>query len=549
MRRALLLSLLSLAACTGKIALPFTHGNPGSGGGDGAGGGTAEQPCVPSGDVTSAPMLRITRSQADNLVSDLLGAQFVPSSVLPNDEKLGPFAVNAITTMSADLAQQYQFVAESIGDEVEANVQQFAPCDTAQHTEDECARSFVRDFGQRAFRRPLGTDDETRWMNLYTLEKADTSYAGGVRAVVEGMLQSPDFLYRVEPLPAGVDPSTTEAYAVDGYALASRLSFLLWNSGPDQQLLDKAADGTLLMPDVLSAEASRMLSDPRGKNASRAFAEAWAGMEQLPAAASSPGRLGPLDPSLVPMMHDETVGFVDQVLRLENGQLTTLFQGHLSPADPVLASTVYGVTTAPDPNGDIALPADQRFGILSQASVLFTHAHSEQTSPVLRGRWVRETLFCEPVPDPPPTVVAVPPPPMPGQTTRQRFESHRTDPSCAGCHKLLDPVGFGFEAYDQYGRHRTTDNGQPVDDTGTLVGTDVDGDYSGLPGLSAKLAQSKLAQSCFSQQWYRFGLGHAEGTHDTCTVKAMTKAMSTDGFHQLVQTMIGSDAFTQRRSP
>jgi hypothetical protein len=535
-RSAPAIALLTLCACNGVIVAPGGGGTGGSGGA--GGGGDMMGPCVPMGDLTATPMLRLTRAQVDNAVHDVLDAQFQPSTVLPTDEKVGPFAVNSLTQMTSDLASLYQFVAESIGDEVEADPTKFAPCADTSAGGHACADTLVSSLGQKLYRRPLAQDEHTRWLGLYDTQAADAGYAGGVRAVVEGMLQSPNFIYRVEALPAGADPATTQSWPLDGYALATRLSFLMWNSGPDDTLLMKAQSG-VLTPDALPAEVDRMLTDPRAAHATAAFTEAWAGITTLQDAASSPGRLGPLDASLVPLMHDDATGFVDAVLRGGDGQLESLFTSTQSVADPALVTAVYG----PD-------AATQRSGILSSAAVLFTHAHSDQTSPTLRGRWVRENLLCQPIPDPPPTVVAIPLPPQPGQTTRQRYDAHRTDPSCAACHSMMDQVGYGFESFDQYGRHRDTDQGQMVDDTGTFIQSDIDGNFKGVVELGHKLSGSKSAQQCFARQWYRFGLGHDTGMSDVCTVQAMGKSLSGGGgFAEALHTLVQSDAFTQRRTP
>ncbi len=538
-RAFLVLPSIALVACTATITEPpeVNAQNPIA---------TEPKVCAPKGKLAATPMIRVSRAQMDNLTHDLLGTAFQPSSILAADEKEGPFAVNAVAPMSVGLASQYQFIAEAIGDEVEARPLAFAPCAVPATQGRACAEKLVRDFGRRTYRRPLTADESQRWLSLYEKEALAAGYAGGVRAVVEGMLQSPNFLYRIEPILTGADPSTKEPWPLDGYSLATRLAFLMWNSGPDDALLDSAGALTV---ESMPSQVDRMLEDPRALQSMKAFTEGWAGIESLEQAASSAGRLGGLDPKLVPMMHDDTVGFVDGVLRKGDGRLATLFTSTTTPASPELATQIYGVPTADGSRGVVQLPST-RSGILSNASVLFAHAHSEQTSPVLRGRWLRENILCQPIPDPPPTVVAVPAPPVPGQTTRQRNEAHRADVTCAACHRMLDDVGFGFESFDQFGRHRTLDQDQPIDDSGKLVATDIDGEFRGVTGLGRKLARSNLAATCFARQWYRYGLGHDTSPADVCTLEKMATAVTTgDGFREALHVLVQTDAFLQRSSP
>jgi Protein of unknown function (DUF1588)/Protein of unknown function (DUF1592)/Protein of unknown function (DUF1595)/Protein of unknown function (DUF1585)/Protein of unknown function (DUF1587) len=539
MRAVLVSAVLVFCACAGDIV----------GGSRGPAGEqpTTTPPCMPTGQVAVTPMLRLTRAQVDNHVRDVLGAMTVPSASLSEDERLGPFAVNAQTATTRGLAEQYQFVAEAVGTEVEANVQAFAPCTGLPAGGEACAAAWLDSVAPRLLRRPLDADAKTRWLTLYRAEaSAGGSYATGMRAVVEGLLQSPSFLYRAEPLPSGRSPDTTEAWALDDYAKATRLSFLLWNAGPDAALLAQAAKG--LDADALRTQAARLLADSRAKRMTGAFAEAWLGLGAL--SNVNAARLQGLDAAIVPQMKQESTEFLDRVLRATPGHtMEALFTSSRSSAGSTLASTIYADTSAPDAMGLRTLTG--RAGVLTQASLMFVRAHSEQTSPVLRGRWVREVALCLPIAEPPPNVVAVPLPPVPGQTTRQRVDAHRTDPSCSGCHASLDGVGFGFEAFDQFGRHRDTDQGQPVDDSGQLLGTDVDGPFRGALELGQKLSTSAAASQCFARQYFRFGLGHPDAQHETCTVQSMAKALGADGagFAQAIDVLLGSDAFSQRRSP
>lgn len=539
----IVVTLLLASACTGEMI-----GRAKSAAG--------ARPTVPEGAactqgaVGTSGLLRITRTQYDHTAADLFGTAIVPSQTLSTDDRVGTFSINSETLMSRGLAEQYQYVAEAIGVEVEANVFTRAPC--AKPTTDgaTCARTFLQTFGRRAFRRPLDTDELNRWVAVYTTAASTGAYATGIRTVVEAMLQSPSFLYRLELAPVGKNPDDPNGYAVDAYALASRLSYMLWNSGPDDALLDAAAAGELEQPASLQAKTDAMFSDDRSLRSMDAFGEGWAGLDTLSAAASSPIRLGGLDPALVPLMRAETVSFLDTVLRKQDGRFATLMSATFTVADPKVTSAFYGITTPPGATGETPLDPTQRSGILTHPSLMFTHAHSEQTSPVLRGKWVRENLFCQKMPDPPANVNTTPPAPVPGQTARQRFAQHSSDPTCASCHSLMDDIGFSFENYDQYGKFRTTDASQPVDASGVLRGTDSDGSFTAVRGLAAKLSQSPTAHDCFAKQWFQFDVGRMPSASEACLVSQLSTTMkSGGGYAAYVRLLTASEVFHTRRSP
>ena len=535
-------ALLAFAACTGEvIAPPAPPEETGSGGG-----APVDQACTP-GPTGVSPMVRLSREQVDHAATDLLRAAFIPSTALTADEKVGPFAANTSVQMTRSLAEQYQFVAEKLGAELEPKALSVAPCADQANGASACAKTFVTRFGALAFRRPLEADEVTVYVGLFDKVKAANSYALGIRSVVEAMLQSPSFLYRVELPPA---PETTEAWVVDQYALATRLAYLLWNSAPDQALLDAAGQGALGTDEGLSTQLERMLTDPKRQRAVTSFATAWAELEPLATAATSPERLAGLDPALVPQMEDETVRFLAAALTDERPPMEALFTAKWTVASPALAKALYGVTAAPDADGRLPLDGSVRSGLLTQAGVLFSHSHAQQTSPVLRGKWVRKVLFCQEVPDPPANVNATPPDPVPGQTTRERFSAHRTDKSCSGCHRLMDDIGFSLEGFDQHGVVRAMDSGKPVDVSGTLIGTDVDGAFMGATGLGLKLAASPSARLCFAKQWFRSGLSRPEASSETCLVKAMSKALENPkGYRALLDTLVHSQAFKERKAP
>jgi len=193
----------------------------------------------------------------------------------------------------------------------------------------------------------------------------------------------------------------------------------------------------------------------------------------------------------------------------------------------------------------VDLDSTQRAGVLTHASIMAAKAGPDQSSPILRGAFVREQIFCQPLPQPPITVDANPPELNPKLTTKERFAAHRNDPSCEGCHRLIDPIGFGFERYDATGAYRTTENGKMVDATGELTATDVDGPFNGAIELGGKLVQSKDVEACVATHWFNFALGREPGDTDACTVQSLGAAFAGSGgdLRQLLLATVQTDAF------
>jgi hypothetical protein len=207
----------------------------------------------------------------------------------------------------------------------------------------------------------------------------------------------------------------------------------------------------------------------------------------------------------------------------------------------------YGAPVPSDPNVPVSM-ATQRSGLMTQPAIMALFAHSDQSAPVLRGVFVREKLLCLEVEPPPPNVVAVPPEVDPTATTRERFAQHTADPNCAGCHAMLDGVGFGFERYDQIGRYRDTENGLPIDDSGEVVASldaSLDGEFHGAAELAAKLANNGTVRDCIATQWYRYAMGRVEDQSDQCSLEQVKQRFSTSNgvFRELLVGIVLSDAF------
>jgi hypothetical protein len=520
MSRTFLLLALALAACSHPSGPP-----PDAGAADA--GVDAGVVCMHV--AAPAPLRRLTRAEYDATVHDLLGDATHPAAAFPPDEESQGFDNFALTqTVSPLLAEQYLTAAEALA--AAADPLALAGCGAAT-AEPACLTKLLETFGRRAFRRPLTADETARFTAVFTQVRAQDDEATSLRAVMTVMLEAPQFLYRFES-----DPLT-------GYELAARLSYFLWGSQPDDALLDAAASGPL---DV-EAQARRMLADPRAKAVVRRFHLQWLGVAALTDKAKDPIQF-PDFPALAPLMLEETQRFTEWAVFDGNGDAQRLFNGRTTFLDGSLAQ-LYGFTglTGPD---FVKVDTDQtaRVGVLTQGSVLSAWAKSDQTSPVLRGKLVRERFLCQTPKPPPGNVVAMIGVPT-SSTTRDRFAAHVGDPSCNGCHQLMDPVGFGLEKYGPTGAFRTYENLQKIDARGEVIaGGDLDGTFDGAVELSDKLAASRDVKRCYALQWFRFAFGRAETDADACSVENAQAVFEKSGWNtrELLVALVLTDSF--RRS-
>jgi hypothetical protein len=519
---------LALGACSGKAS----------------GGGTTTQTApLCAADPGPAPLRRITRFEYGRTIAALTGVDPSVAQKLPPDEETLDFddiaAAYSVSTLHAD---RYLEVAEKAAAALTADVAGMtvlAGCDPTGG-DAACVSAFVAAFGRRAWRRALTGDEQTAMLKVYA-DTADPAPTDGLAGVVATMLQAPQFLYRPEPESA----AASSPRPVDGYALATRLAYLLTAAGPDPTLLAAAEAGQLATEAGLLAETDRLLTDPRASELFVHFASEWWEIEPLATMDK--------DESLYPAWTDSTPAAL--------AQETTLFLSDVWKNGPTLASLLTAPVTfadaslaayyhLPAPSGDgyqrLALDPAHAAGMLTQGSFLAVHAKANQTSPVLRGKFVRAQLLCTPPPPPPPSIVVSPPVVDPRLPTRQRFAQHTTDAFCASCHTLMDPIGFAFENYDPIGRWRDTDADVPVDATGALTGTDVDGALDGVPSLAAKLAGSAEVATCAATQWFRYAFGRSEQTSgDLCAISALAATLTGPGgdLKQMVRQTVRMAAF------
>jgi hypothetical protein len=527
----LVLAALVAAGCMGKV-------------GDGV--GQNGDPICLAPDPGPSPIRRMTRVEYNNTIRDLLGDETRPADTFaPEEEALG-FNNNAYALgVTQLLAEQYMVASEEISERATGDMAALLPCDPAGN-EDACAAEFIAWFGQRAFRRPLAADEQGAFVALYTWGRTEYDFATGIQLVIQKALQSPHFLYRVEF--GGTPLAEDERVApLTSWEMASRLSFFLWGSMPDDELFAAAEADALSTPEEIEAQARRMLDDPRAHATVAEFHAQWLQLGRVATLEKDPAIFPTWEPALGPLFLQETHAFLDDVFW--SGDLDALFTSSHSYMNGQLAA-YYGVTGPAGADFErVELDPTQRAGFLTHASILAANAKHNQTSPVHRGKFVREQLLCQMLPPPPDDIEIVPPDLDPDLTTRERFREHSENAYCAGCHRLMDPIGFGFEKYDGAGLWRNEENGMPIDDTGEIVASeDLDGEFAGVTDLGQKLAGSDEVRGCVTRQWFRFAYGRGETTRDLCTIASLGAAFEESGYSmkELLVALTGTDAFRYR---
>ncbi len=495
--------------------------------------------------VGASPLARLTRTEYDHTIADLLGIESNPGSALPPDGVSGLFAHNGETAVSNYAVEVYRDLAESLAEQATADLTTLVPCDPIAIGERECAQLFVEQFARRAFRRDLDDAQVNRLLDVYDGGRDGGTFAEGIQLVVEAVLQSPRFLYRIE---SGIPAPGEDSIAIDDFELAARLSYFLWRSMPDDALLDAASAGELGDVEAIEEHARRMLEDPRAERALLSF---YADLFELDTAASiykDPEVFADFSPELVADMRTELELFVASTLRDGDARIATLLGGSHTFVNDRLAAH-YGI---PAPAGDgferVELDATRWRGLLSKPILMSLTSHDQRTSPTLRGKLVRTRMFCQELPPPPPDVIT-PIPALGELSTREWVQERLDNPNCSACHQLMDPIGLGFESFDAAGHHRSEEDGATVDSTGSLIGTDVDGEFVGATGLAEKLIESELVGECVSRQWFEFGLGRVPAEEDSCTTDALHVEFASSD-HDVVELMVAiatSPAFRTRR--
>jgi hypothetical protein len=497
---------------------------------------------------------RLTSVEYRNSVVDLLGAGTQVTVELEKDTSYNNLTAVAASTiaLSAALTEQLETSALALASALvkdTARRQKVVGCTPTGATDETCMRTFVTNFGRRAFRRPLTTEEVTQYVTLgKTAMTTLSDFWGGVEYVVAGFLQSPGFIYRTEI--GATDPAAPAgARALGGYELAARLSYFLWGTTPDDALLTAANDNVLGTADGLSQQIERMRASPRTRDAIVEVLSQMLRLGEVDALSQSPTIFpAAASATLGASMRGETQSLIRDLLA-RDGDYRELFTTTNTFINAELAG-LYGVR-APTGTGLVAtaLPADgPRAGLLGQASFLALNAHPDGTSPTMRGKFIVEALLCRSIPPPPNDVVTEIPDADKGKTKREQLMVHQTLDSCASCHTLMDPLGLALEHFDGIGAYRQTDRGMALDVTGTVGGKSFNGarELGGLlaDGLLTANGQSQTAE-CVVRNLLRVATGRLEHAGDAPVVSNVTAAFAGDSYRlgTALAKVASSDSF------
>ena len=477
--------------------------------------------------------------------------------MLPPEEEVAGFNNQAAALTSSDLLiEQYMKVAEDVSARAVLNIGALLPeCDPMLDGNDTCALSFIEDFGKRAFRQPLSQTEVERLKSVFdwAVNEPDLGrFEDGIQVVIEATLQSPSFLYRAEL--GGETPIEGDVVPFTSWEMATKLSYMLWNTMPDGELLAAAEADQLQTKEQIAAQATRMLEDDKARDLIRNFHTQWLLLTHMDSVTKDTGVYPAYSASLRPLWKEEIQRFIEHVILEGDGSLQTLLTADYSFMNEDLAA-FYGDDVLDSVTGpefrQVQLDPDRRTGLLSAAGLMATHANINQSSPVFRGKFVRQQLMCNTLPLPPNDLVIEPPELDPNKTTKEQFEEIGANPACAGCHTLMNPIGFIFEHYDGVGQWRDQQNGKDIDAVGEVVQTDdIDGEYDGAIELASALAGSTQVQECVSSQWFRFAYNRTVTQEDSCSVEQLNDVFRSSNFNvrALLVALTQTNAFLYRRA-
>jgi hypothetical protein len=476
----------------------------------------------------------LSPTQYNNTVVDLLKVGGDPSKDFGGDVSgsLDDLSVERRANAAADVARQ-----------AAATLAQWSPCMPPQVAAATCEQQIIDRVGSLAYRHPLTASERQELQVLFDAGVKEKDFATGLEWFLAGMLEAPDFLYQLAKLQPG--ETVGQVRALDGYELASRLSFFLWDSMPDDALF--AAGSSLGDATTLQAQLDRMARDAKFNRGVTSFYSSWLRIGSFHEVARDDTAF---TTDVVNSLATSLLMSATQLYGAASPNVSSLFDGQSYYMNATLRS-FYGVPGTGTAFVATDMPGQERRGVLTHPALMALLARPAESNPISRGLFLRKVIMCQDMP-PPPAGVSIPPlPPItPGLSTRDRLDQHVKAPLCASCHNLIDPPGFALENFDWVGRHRTGDSGRPIDTSATMTDAgDLEGVFTKGDELLARIAESQDVKGCFAQKYFEHAVSHAATSEDACSIDALKKSFLPSGdLKQLALSIASSDSFRYRLS-
>lgn len=504
---------------------------------------SCERP-LPEVDAPAPSLRRLTDAQLRNAIADLFDEDIVvPAQLEPDVEIDGFFSIGAShVSLSPRGVEQYEEASYLIADQVLAPAwrDEFVPCEPAGTVDSDCAREFLADLAFRAWSRPVTADESERLADIADhAAQVLGDFHDGLAYGVAAVLQSPNFLYRDE---LGEDDGEGGRRFSD-WDMASRLSFLFWNSIPDAELLRAAEAGELTTDEGILEQSERLLRWSRSREGVAAFVSELYTLHELDSLNKDPTLFTQMSDEVGPSARQETLLTFDKLVFGDDGDYRRIFTSRETFLNRKLAALYNVQAPSRDEFALTELDAGQaRRGLLGQASILAQHSHPVNSSPTLRGKFIRTVLLCHTIPPPPSDVdTSIPEPSGDAPTLRDRVQEHLENPACASCHRITDPVGLGLENFDALGRHRTQDNGHDIDASGELDEVTFDT----FEDLAQAVADHPDTPACFARQLFRYAGGHRNlpGERDALDYLAEDFELGNFSVQQLLLDLVKNPVF------
>jgi hypothetical protein len=494
---------------------------------------------------------RLNRAEYNNTIRDLVGVDFKPANDFPVDDAgYGFDNIGDVLSMPPLLLEKYLAAAEQIVDKAfqspEIKKKLLNPPLDPKFSKDRGARAVLRYFADHAYRRPVSDAELKRLQRLVDgAQKNGDTYEKGLQLAMEAVLVSPHFLFRIEM--GAEDEKPTAFYPLTDWELATRLSYFLWSSMPDEELFTLCRERTLRKDGNLEKQVQRMLKDPKSAALVDNFFDQWLQIRGLKTFTPNPEQFPTFNEELRAAMQKETELFCEHIIKEDRSVLEFLDANYTFVNEPLAKH--YGIDGVKGNDfREVVFKDNARGGVLTQASILAITSNPTRTSPVKRGKWILENILGTPPPPPPPGVPELKEDKAAlSGTLRQRMEQHRADPNCAACHQRMDPLGFGFENFDAIGAWRTREGSSDIDASGVLPGGQK---FNGPAELRSILKKRESAFThCLTEKMLTFALGRGMERYDKCTVDEVARNVAKEDykFSSLVVEIVRSEAFQKRR--